>query len=66
MFKRVLEGSDVCLIEAVLTGTHKLCFIAEIRNIIYTPVNPILFIKVAFDGVKDYIFCEGFVNVLYV
>ena len=26
--------------EAVLTGTHNLCFWAEIRKIMYTPVNP--------------------------
>ena len=26
--------------EAVLTSTHKLCFSAEIRKIMYTPVNP--------------------------
>ena len=29
------------LIEAVLTGTHHLCFIAGIRKIMYTPANPI-------------------------
>ena len=28
------------LAEAVLTSTHKLCFGAEIRKIMYTPVNP--------------------------
>ena len=26
--------------EAVLTSTHNLCFLAEIRKIMYTPVNP--------------------------
>ena len=26
--------------KAVLTSTHNLCFWAEIRKIIYTPVNP--------------------------
>ena len=26
--------------EAVLTSTHNLCFWAEIRKIMYTPVNP--------------------------
>ena len=26
--------------EAVLTSTHNLCFRAEIRKIMYTPVNP--------------------------
>ena len=39
------------LTDAVLTGTHNLCFIAEIRKIIYTPANPIFFyIKVGFEG----------------
>ena len=28
------------LSEAVLTSTHNLCFLAEIRKIMYTPVNP--------------------------
>ena len=27
-------------LEAVLTSTHNLCFWAEIRKIMYTPVNP--------------------------
>ena len=26
--------------EAVLTGTHNLCFWSEIRKIMYTPINP--------------------------
>ena len=26
--------------EAVLTSTHNICFWAEIRKIVYTPVNP--------------------------
>ena len=26
--------------EAVLTSTHNLCFLTEIRKIMYTPVNP--------------------------
>ena len=26
--------------EALLTSTHNLCFSAEIRKIVYTPVNP--------------------------
>ena len=26
--------------EAVLTSTHNLCFWAEIRKLMYTPVNP--------------------------
>ena len=29
------------LVEALLTGNHNLCFIAEIRKIMYTPANPI-------------------------
>ena len=34
-------------------STHNLCFRAEIRKIMYTPVNPIFFyIKVGFKGVK--------------
>ena len=28
--------------DAVLTSTHNLCFWAEIRKIMYTPVNPVL------------------------
>ena len=40
------------LIEAVLTGTHNLCFIAEIRKIVYTPVNPIFLHKSGVLGVK--------------
>ena len=31
--------------EAVLTSTHNLCFRAEIRKIMYTPVNPVLLYK---------------------
>ena len=27
-------------LEAVLTSTYNLCFLAEIRKLIYTPVNP--------------------------
>ena len=30
-----------CLAEAVLRSNHNLCFWAEIRKIMYTPVNPI-------------------------
>ena len=34
-------------------GTHNLCFVAEIRKIMYTPANPIFFyIKVGFEGSK--------------
>ena len=36
-----------------LTSTHNLCFWAEIRKIIYTPVNPqFYYVKVGFKGVK--------------
>ena len=39
--------------EAVLMGTHNLCFIAKIRTIMYTPANHIFFyIKVGFERVK--------------
>ena len=41
-----------CLIKAVLKGTHYLCFIAEIRKIIYTPANPIFYIKAGFEKIK--------------
>ena len=41
------------LIEAALTGTHNLCFIAEIRKIMYTPANPIfVYLKVGFEGIR--------------
>ena len=33
-------------------STHNLCFQAEIRKIMYTPVNPFYYIKVRFKGVK--------------
>ena len=33
-------------------GTHNLCFIAEIRKIMYTPASPIFYIKVGFEGGK--------------
>ena len=36
--------------EAVLTSTHNLCFRAEIRKIMYTPVNSLYYIKVGFKG----------------
>ena len=46
-------GSNGRRIDAVLTGTHNLCFIAEIRKIMYTLANPIFFyIKVGFEGSK--------------
>ena len=35
-----LEPPRFRLSEAVLTSTHNLCFWAEIRKIMYTPVNP--------------------------
>ena len=31
---------------------HNLCFIAEIRKIMYIPANPISYIKVGFEGSK--------------
>ena len=40
------------LIDAVLTGTYNLCFIVEIRKIMYTPANPIFLYKSGFEGVK--------------
>ena len=39
------------LAEAVLTSTHNM-FLAEIRRIMYTPVNPFYYITVGFKGVK--------------
>ena len=33
-------------------STHNLCFSAEIRKIMNTPVNPFYYIKVGFKGVK--------------
>ena len=50
-----LEPSCVlnCLGEAVLMSTHNLCFWAEIRKLMYTPVNP-SFTKVGFKGVELY------------
>ena len=37
----------------VLTSTHNLCFWAEVRKTMYTPVNPQFYrIKVGFTGVK--------------
>ena len=34
------EYQQSMFFEAVLTSTHNLCFWAEIRKIMYTPVNP--------------------------
>ena len=39
--------------EAVFMSTHNLWFLAEIRKIMYTPVNPsFYYIKVGFKGVN--------------
>ena len=40
--------------EAVLPSTHNLCFFCKIRKILYTPVNPIYFIKWGLRGLKLY------------
>ena len=41
--------------EAVLTSTHNLCFLAEIRKIMYTPVNPsFTILKWGLRGLKLY------------
>ena len=49
------KNSDIFHIEAVPTSTHNLCFSAEIRKIMYTPVNPIYIIyKWGLRGSKLY------------
>ena len=40
----------LCVDEAVLTSTQNLCFWAEIRKIMYTPVNLFYYIKVGLRG----------------
>ena len=35
-----VSAQNIDCAEAVLTSTHKLCFWAEIRKIMYTPLNP--------------------------
>ena len=47
------RGGSNGLDEAVLTSTHKLCFWAETRKIMYAPCKPQFdYIKVGFKGVK--------------
>ena len=50
-------------LEPPRTSTHNICFWAENRKIMYTPVNQFYYIKVGFDGVKMFLWWkETFVS----